>query len=663
MPLLVLPWSDQPLLYSKSLLFFVTTLGLALLFAFKTWQQRFISFVLSPFTAPLVLMGISVLVSSFLTGNYPVEHLLGMGGILLSGIFIALFAGTVLDGEKLQKWLPSTLAITGSLIAVSTILQAFGYGWSHLLNMIYPIDFPHTGLFNLAGSSLIAAQVLGVLLIGLAGFFFSKQKMSVLEQLGTVVIAGGLLVSIWTLLPGQPAQPAFLPFTASWSVAVDTLRAPKTALIGFGPQGFQNAYSIFRPQWINQTELWSIQFSQGSNAPLTFLVTLGVLGLAAWLFFVYVAVRQTKQVSPQHRAVHWMLLATIILQICFPLTFVMLAFQALILVFWISLEANRFADLEIYGLTVRKVKNKAVAHPVTNTAQVVLYVFVGVITLSVVGISYGLGRAFLAQWYVLKALEAIQANDAVGVYNFQQQAVQLNPYSDELRRQYASTNLTIASALAQKTDQTPEEAEQFSQLVQQAIREGQAATLIDNNDSANWTNLAQIYRALIGVADDADQWAVNSYITAIQTNPQSPGLRVELGGVLYAAENYTEAAQFFQQAINLKPDFANAYYNLANALVRAGQLESAKSVYQQTLQLVPADSEDYLQAAKELEELDTLIIEQKENDEEVSPNAPSALTTDQAAESNSTTPSATTNSVIESSLDTVSQPSDEPLSL
>jgi tetratricopeptide (TPR) repeat protein len=81
-------------------------------------------------------------------------------------------------------------------------------------------------------------------------------------------------------------------------------------------------------------------------------------------------------------------------------------------------------------------------------------------------------------------------------------------------------------------------------------------------------------------------------VRTIQTNPTDPTLRFELGTVYATLQNYEQAVRLFQQTIELKPDWANAYYNLANAYKQRGDNASALSVLQQTRQLIPADSAD-----------------------------------------------------------------------
>ncbi|PIS14463.1 hypothetical protein COT64_02510, partial [Candidatus Shapirobacteria bacterium CG09_land_8_20_14_0_10_39_12] len=75
------------------------------------------------------------------------------------------------------------------------------------------------------------------------------------------------------------------------------------------------------------------------------------------------------------------------------------------------------------------------------------------------------------------------------------------------------------------------------------------------------------------------------------------------GGVYYSLKNFNQAATYFLQATNLKPDHANAHYNLANALRELGAFADAKTEYETTQTLVKADSADYQKVTAELEEV------------------------------------------------------------
>jgi tetratricopeptide (TPR) repeat protein len=78
------------------------------------------------------------------------------------------------------------------------------------------------------------------------------------------------------------------------------------------------------------------------------------------------------------------------------------------------------------------------------------------------------------------------------------------------------------------------------------------------------------------------------------TLAKNPGCwlaHTDLGWVLTAQGNLTEAEMHYREAIRLKPDNEVAYYDYGNMLVKAGRNEEAIAQYQQSLQLKPADPE------------------------------------------------------------------------
>ncbi len=119
--------------------------------------------------------------------------------------------------------------------------------------------------------------------------------------------------------------------------------------------------------------------------------------------------------------------------------------------------------------------------------------------------------------------------------------------------------------------------------------------------------LSQIYQELIGSVEEADQWAVNAYVNAIQTDPADPLLRIQLGNILLQQEQLQQAANLFSQAIELKPDLAASYFYLGQVQQMAQDPIGAKTSWQQALALLEVDSEDYTMLQGLLEELEPLV--------------------------------------------------------
>lgn len=601
--------------------------GIAMLgvYGFDIVKHRRISFVNQALVGPLAAMLVAVLASSFLANPYPVENLLTVGGSYLAFISLGLLGGTLLT-NKTQTALFKTTIYTGAVVSVLAVLQALGVGPSRIINALSPINIPHDMSFLITGSPFITAQFLGVVLVGgLWHQLKSKTKSAAIwGTLGVVIV--GLAITIFASLPGKTTSAPLVPYGAAWSIALDTLRSPRTALIGVGPSEYASAYQLFRPFWTNARPDWQVVYGQGSNAPLTLLPSMGLLMFGAWVWLLVASLKLGAKDKAGLSAMGVMFLASFLIQIIFPTNILILSLQAVTLAAWIAETRHGLFFMRTFALQISDKPD--VPTKQTDSPALFGYAIGGAVLVSSLVVLYFFGRAYASSYFLYKSGVAAQEGNAVDVYESQRRAVALNPYLASTRRQYAVTNLQLAIALSNKTDATEEERQQVLQLIQQSVREARAATVIQPLNSQNWQTLAAIYSQLIDSAPDAEQFTVQAYTQAINTSPANPLLLIELGGLFYNAENYRQALSLFQQASNLKTDLPNTYYNLANTLVKLNELAAARVAYQQTLTLLPSDSEAYLQAAQEIEALEAQIKEQtpaEETDEAGEPTSQSTV--------------------------------------
>jgi len=265
----------------------------------------------------------------------------------------------------------------------------------------------------------------------------------------------------------------------------------------------------------------------------------------------------------------------------------------------------------------------------------VLGVPLALVTLAIV---YYAGRDFVGNVSYARSLRALMDDQpARVVYEAQQKAIQANPFRDEYRRTYAATNISLARAVANQAGESITESQQTEvvRLVQQAIREARLVTEVLNPASAvNWRTRGSVYQSLLGIATGADRWALHAFTNAVNLSPTDPGLRFDVGSFYLtlarsipiqegvqgdapgegvpAAPDTRQAAlaraeAAFSQAAQLKPDYANAYYNLAAVYNEAQRYDLAKAALERTLQLVEPESEDYQRAKADLDEVNKLI--------------------------------------------------------
>jgi len=218
----------------------------------------------------------------------------------------------------------------------------------------------------------------------------------------------------------------------------------------------------------------------------------------------------------------------------------------------------------------------------------------------------------MADHYHRLALTTANTSGAL-TYQYLQKAEQLNPQVDLYRVDMAQTNFALANAIAGRAKPgkngaltlSAQDRQTIQTLLAQSINESRAAVILSPRSSRNWTVLASIYRNISGVAQNALAFSLSGYSQAIQLDPLNPTLRLNVGGIYYLTKNYDNAIRFFTDAANLKPDYANAYYNLSIAYRDKGDIADALVVANQTVVLLQStpNSPDYKVAVKLLNDL------------------------------------------------------------
>jgi len=81
--------------------------------------------------------------------------------------------------------------------------------------------------------------------------------------------------------------------------------------------------------------------------------------------------------------------------------------------------------------------------------------------------------------------------------------------------------------------------------------------------------------------------AASHYTQALQIKPNYAEAHNDLGTVLARQGKIEEAASHYAQALQIKPDFAEAHNNLGTVLARQGKIEEAAAHFTQALQIKP----------------------------------------------------------------------------
>ena len=88
--------------------------------------------------------------------------------------------------------------------------------------------------------------------------------------------------------------------------------------------------------------------------------------------------------------------------------------------------------------------------------------------------------------------------------------------------------------------------------------------------------------------------AIKSYTEAIELKPDFPEAYYNCGCVKATLDQHEAAIADYDEALRLTPDDANAYYNRGNSKAALGQYEAALADYEEALRLTPDDATAYV---------------------------------------------------------------------
>ncbi|MEO0087787.1 MAG: tetratricopeptide repeat protein [candidate division WOR-3 bacterium] len=583
LPLFFLPITADFYDLNKNYLLWLGVLVGFLIWGIKVFKNKKIEIKTSLVTLPLFLLMLAEILSALIASSNKAEAFYLPSGV---GTTIALFLlyWLIINSEIKKEKALWSLFFSGAVLALVTIYQFFGLG-EVLIPDSSPLAFVKNKAFTPTGNPLVTATFL-FSLFPLLIVSLIKEKTNQLRKivliLGSLLIIGGMGISAWLLLPGKPANLTLLPYSTGWAIAVETFK--QKPLFGIGPTDFISAFNQYRPANFNRFNFWNFRFGFSSSYLLQLWTETGLIGLLSFLFMVFALIKLLKQTPKQER--FWLT----------PLW--------LILALWIFLPGNILLSFLFFFLLAlfSPVKNLFSFSLPTKIRWLPLLIIIGIFF----PVVWFAGRAYAGEIYFQKSLKALAKNDGLKTYNFQRQAIAFNPRRTDFHLAFSQTNWALAQSISQNPPSgqlTDQDRQNITQLIQQAINEAKIATSLRPNNSACWENLASIYRNLINLAQGADQWAITAYQQAVLTDPINPRLRIDLGGLFYALGNYDEAQKIFRIAVDLKPDHANAWYNLAAAYREDQKYLQAYQAMQQTLSLVPIDSEDWKKAKQELDDL------------------------------------------------------------
>lgn len=487
---------------------------------------------------------------------------------LAAGFFVMMLYPILLRVAGMWRWVLSALFIIGlGIIGVVNFPVAWG------IVGFFAVVFLSYAIWQRRISPTALGVSLVLLFVSLFGFF-SRDAMG-------------------SLFGVQAPAEVTVTYQATHDITKQALQ--EHLFFGAGPTSFQMLWDRFKPLDVNQTAFWNTRFTTGFSYAMTLLSEIGIVGWALFVIMLlsvwYVSLRAVSLAdADQHMlALSAFLLVsyTILMWSLYPAgyTLVALGFFAL----GLGVSALRLSGaLPVYDLVLFR----------EGPAGFIASLFLVFLMIVGAGGVYAVSARYLGQVAFANALQTFnQKNDDKAAEAGIARAISFDRYNPLYPRALSQIYFLRAQAVARSV-QNPQKllaSQEFNDALNGSINYAQSAIAIAPLDFDNYRALGKIYEALVP-ADNAADAAVAQYKKALEYAPKNPELWYSQGVVYRTQAVATRnpatlkgSEEALKKAVELKPDYTDAHYLLAQILDAEGNLNDAIKGAENAALLAPND--------------------------------------------------------------------------
>lgn len=518
--------------------------------------------------APNLLQGIS---SGNLVGNWN-DFALFFGLVILISVFTLEFV----KSKKLFHFLQIFLVIVGVffLAIINIPLVWLLVGLFSAIIFVYSISIQQVGVKVIHGESEKKKFPFIALIIVFISFTF---------LVGSDSISG--FISKYISVSNLDIRPSI---TTTSQIAWKAIK--HNPFFGTGPNTFVIDWALWQPKAIAQTIFWNVDFVNGFSSLLTFVVTTGILGLVVWLLFIGTFLMRgikSLKVALQNPLSNYFVMTTLITSVYSWVSFIFYTPNIILLTL-------AFASSGILiGILVSRqtipMKNFSFLHDPRNS----FFSILGLMVLMIVTLSttYVYAEKFASIIYFSKGsvstgtLESLSKSEKM-----LSNAIVLDK-NDIYYRTLSQIHIAeIQALLNDKTVSQDVLKSNLQQLVNAA--EGAASAAINQNPKQylNYVNLGNIYSSLVPLGvEKSYESSASAYDKAQVLAPNNPSIKLARASLEFANKNNDQAKKYIQQALDLKENYTDAIFLLAQIETSEGNLGDAIKQAEHAGALTPND--------------------------------------------------------------------------
>jgi len=377
--------------------------------------------------------------------------------------------------------------------------------------------------------------------------------------------------------------------TYVWQGALHAWKSsPKTMLIGTGTETFAFAFYQHKPLGHNLTSEWDFLYNKAHNEYLNYLATTGLFGLGSYLLLIgVICVWFIKMLNAKCQMLN---------KKTDSLDMYHLSLVIGIFLGWLSLLITNFFGFSVvvtqlllfflpatlFLLLKNETKTWEQPYKLSSLWQRIFLTATIFTTLLILGF---LTLTWIADKTFATGYRLSRAGQYASAYASLQTAVALHPNEPLYHDEYANVLASLSVAAMDNEDATL-----AATLAKYAIDQNEAAIAISPNNVNLWKSKTKIYYALSALDETLITPAIQALVQAQTLSPRDPKIAYNLAILSGRTNDATKAIAYLKTAIELKPNYRDAYYALFIFYTETKQVDTAKAII--TTYLTTVDSQD-----------------------------------------------------------------------
>lgn len=403
----------------------------------------------------------------------------------------------------------------------------------------------------------------------------SKTPIFVVAMSLFFIFSGGYLSNrIYSLLniPQDVLRPTY---SDTMIIAKETFS--KNLIFGSGPNRFVNSWLLFKPDKINSSDAWNLDFNTGFGLIPSFIITTGLIGALAWLLFfcafLYSGIKTIFFVKIEE-PYKYTIISSFVLSL-YLWIFSIFFISNVTLLFFTYLMTGIFIATLAQSKIIKNYNFSLLDDPKVGFVSILAIILL--VMSSIFG-GYVLLKKFLAIGYFQRSIIAFNVNSDIDLSQKNiNKAIRLSP-NDLYYRTLSEINITKLNIAIKDPDAFGGlSQEELKDIYFSAINNAITATETDKTNYINWLFLGRVYELLIPFGDGKELYenSKQSYDKALLLNPKNPMIDLLRGRLELAVGNVGLAKEYVSKAISKKTNYTEAIFLLSRIQADEGNMDDA----------------------------------------------------------------------------------------